>query len=86
VAGPDGQRRHAILVVEDDDHLREVLLQAATLEGYEAEGVSSAEDALDRLKQAAFDILVTDINLPRMSGLDLLQQCAPLQTSIIAML
>jgi DNA-binding NtrC family response regulator len=73
-----------VLVVEDDDHLREVLLQAATMEGYEAVAVSSAEAAIDKLETETFDILVTDINLPEMSGLDLLPQCARLQQRIIA--
>jgi len=72
-----------VLVVEDDDHLREVLLQAATMEGYQAEAVSSAEAALERLEQESFDIMVTDVNLPEMSGLDLLPQCARLQQRLI---
>ena len=72
-----------VLVVEDDDQLREVIVQAVSLEGYQAVGVSSAEAAIDRLEHESFDILVTDINLPKMSGLDLLQQCARLQHGII---
>lgn len=73
-----------VLVVEDDDHLRAVLLQAVTLEGYQAVEVSSAEAAIVRLESESFDILVTDVNLPQMSGLDLLPLCAPLQPGIIA--
>jgi len=72
-----------VLVVEDDDHLREVLLQAATLEGYQALAVSSAEAAIERLERESFDIMVTDVNLPQMSGLDLLPQCVRLQQRII---
>src|SRR5882672_3820563 len=73
-----------VLVVEDDDHLREVLLQAATLEGYQALAVSSAEAAIERLERESFDILLTDVNLPQMSGLDLLPQCVRLQQRIVA--
>src|ERR1700674_1531265 len=72
-----------VLVVEDDDQLREIILQTVTLEGYQTVGVSSAEAAIERLEQESFDILVTDINLPKMSGLDLLQQCARLQQGIV---
>lgn len=72
-----------VLVVEDDDHLRAVVLQAATLEGYHAEAVGSAEAAIERLEQESFDIMVTDVNLPQMSGLDLLPQCVRLQQRII---
>ncbi len=67
-----------ILFVEDDDHLREVLLEAATMEGCLAVGVASAEAAIELLDQQSFDIIVTDINLPGMSGLDLLQHCSHL--------
>jgi len=62
-----------ILFVEDEDSLRDVLLEAAALENYDAVGVSSAEAALELLSQDAFDIVVTDIMLGSgMSGLDLL--------------
>src|SRR6266496_3038927 len=71
-----------ILFIEDDDHLREVLLEAATMEGYLAIGVASAEAAIEQMEQQSFDIIVTDINLPGMSGLDLLQQCSHLPSMI----
>jgi DNA-binding NtrC family response regulator len=72
-----------ILVVEDDDQLREVILQSIGLEDFQILGVSSAEAAIERLEDESFDILVTDINLPKMSGLDLLQQCTRLQRGIV---
>jgi DNA-binding response OmpR family regulator len=59
-----------ILFVEDENALREVLVEAATLEGYSAEGVPSAEAALVILKHADFGIVVTDVMLGvGMSGL-----------------
>lgn len=73
-----------VLVVEDDDHLREVLLQAATLEGYSASAVPTAEEGIVRLEQEEFDILVTDVNLPGMSGLEFLQKVVPIQRDIVA--
>jgi DNA-binding NtrC family response regulator len=72
-----------VLVVEDDEHLRDVLLQAATLEGYEPESVSSAEAAIEVLQRDKFDIMVTDVGLPQMSGLDLLPQAQNLQPGMI---
>ncbi len=73
-----------VLVVEDEDHLRDVLLQAATLEGYIASAVPSAEAGLERLEQETFDILVTDVNLPGMSGLELLPLAINQQKDIVA--
>jgi DNA-binding NtrC family response regulator len=68
-----------ILFVEDEDNLRGVLLDVATTNGYRAEGVATAEAALERLAGEVFDIVVTDVTLPGMSGLDLLPHLARLQ-------
>jgi two-component system response regulator AtoC len=72
-----------ILIVEDDERLREVLLEAAAMEGYDARAVSSAEAAVELLQREPFDILVTDVALPGMSGLDLLRHCPQLRPGIL---
>jgi DNA-binding NtrC family response regulator len=72
-----------ILIVEDDERLRDVLLEAAAMEGYDARGAPSAEDAVERLRREPFDILVTDVTLPGMSGLDLLRHCPRLRPGIL---
>jgi DNA-binding NtrC family response regulator len=64
-----------ILVVEDDKRLRTILLEALSLEGYELTGADSAETAIEHLEKESFDILLTDVNLPGKSGLDLLPIC-----------
>ncbi|MBV8856392.1 MAG: sigma-54-dependent Fis family transcriptional regulator [Acidobacteria bacterium] len=73
-----------ILFVEDDDRLREVLLEAAAIEDYDAQGVATAEAAVERLRDEPFDILVTDVALPGMSGLDLLRHCPRLRPGILS--
>jgi len=72
-----------ILFVEDDDRLRDVLLEAAAMEEYDARGVSSAEAAVGLLRDEPFEVLVTDVTLPGMSGLDLLRQCQRLRPGIL---
>jgi DNA-binding NtrC family response regulator len=72
-----------ILIVEDDERLRDVLLEATAMEGYDARGVSTAEVAVERLRQEPFDIVVTDVTLPGMSGLDLLPHCPRLRPGIL---
>ncbi len=64
-----------ILVVEDDTRLRNLLVEALGQEGHEMSSAPSAEDALELLKETQFDVLLTDVNLPKMSGLDLLPLC-----------
>jgi DNA-binding NtrC family response regulator len=72
-----------ILFVEDDDRLRDVLLEAAAMEEYDARGVSNAEAAVELLRGEHFDVLVTDVTLPGMSGLELLRHCARLRPGIL---
>ncbi len=64
-----------ILIVEDDRRLRTVLLEALSLEGYELTGAESAEAAIEHFEKESFDVLLTDVNLPGMSGLELLPIC-----------
>lgn len=73
-----------ILFVEDDDRLRDVLLEAAAMEEYDARGVSTAEAAVEMLRGEPFDVLVTDVTLPGMSGLELLRHCARLRPGILS--
>ncbi|MDT7806800.1 MAG: two-component system, NtrC family, response regulator AtoC [Acidobacteriota bacterium] len=72
-----------ILFIEDDDRLRDVLLEAAAMEEYDARGVSTAEAAVELLQAEPFDVLVTDVTLPGMSGLELLRHCARLRPGIL---
>src|SRR4051812_6923447 len=72
-----------ILFVEDDDRLRDVLLEAAAMEEYDARGVSTAEAAVELLRGEPFDVLVTDVTLPGMSGLELLRHCQRLRPGIL---
>ncbi|MBV9956781.1 MAG: sigma-54-dependent Fis family transcriptional regulator [Acidobacteria bacterium] len=73
----------SILFVEDDERIRTLLVEAALMEGYQAEGLDNAEEALTALARQQYDILVTDVTLPGMSGLDLLQHCQRLSPGII---
>ena len=72
-----------ILFVEDDERLRDVLLEAAAMEEYDARGVSSAEAAVELLRDEPFEVMVTDVTLPGMSGLDLLRHCRRLRPDIL---
>jgi DNA-binding NtrC family response regulator len=72
-----------ILFVEDDERLRDVLLEAASMEEYDARGVSSAEAAVELLRDEPFEVMVTDVTLPGMSGLELLRHCQRLRPGIL---
>ncbi len=63
-----------ILVVEDQDAMRESLVIAFKDEGYHVEGVCSGEDALQRLLgENQFDLVVTDLKMKKVDGLEVLK-------------
>lgn len=64
-----------VLVVEDDKSLREAMfdtLQLADIENYAA---THAEQAIELLKTTAPEMIVSDVNMPGMDGLELLEYC-----------
>ncbi|EUC18880.1 UNVERIFIED_ORG: PAS/PAC sensor hybrid histidine kinase [Burkholderia sp. CF145] len=67
----DTPRKLHILVVEDDRDARDALCELLGLLGHTWDAVANAEEALKRLQLHPFDVLLTDLTLPGMSGLDL---------------
>lgn len=63
-----------ILVVEDETDIRDLILLHLKREGYAPDGVATGEDALDRLKNQAYQLIVLDWMLPTMSGLEILKK------------
>jgi CheY-like chemotaxis protein len=60
-----------ILYVEDNDLVREVTAELLSTDGREIVSVPSAEEALKEFRDGGFDVVITDVSLPAMSGLDL---------------
>lgn len=69
-----GPRR--VLVVEDDDRQMQSIKQLLSTDGVEIVGVASAEQALAQLQAHRFDCMVMDLNLPDVSGYQLLEDMA----------
>lgn len=63
-----------ILVVDDDPILRRTLLQLIREYGYEGLAAASGEDALSQLARTPFRLVLADVRLPGLSGLDLLRE------------
>jgi signal transduction histidine kinase/CheY-like chemotaxis protein len=59
-----------ILVAEDEADIRALCLRTLKLAGHELVGVADGEEAVRRARAEEFDILVTDINMPHMGGLE----------------
>jgi len=59
-----------ILVVDDDPQIRRVMRVTLTGQGYEVDDVKSGEAALEKLRDQRFDLVLLDINMPGMGGLE----------------
>jgi two-component system response regulator (stage 0 sporulation protein F) len=69
--------KERILIVEEDSTMAQVLCRALSLPqggGYRVETCGSAEAALERLRDAHFDLLIAALCLPDMSGLELVER------------
>jgi DNA-binding NtrC family response regulator len=62
-----------LLIVEDDSSVRNTVVTFLELEGYEVDAVSSTREALQRLAQNSYPIVVSDIYLDERTGLDVLR-------------
>ena len=65
-----------ILVVDDEPGIREMVRAALRYDGHSVVAAASGEEALGILKKDSFDLLVTDLSMPGMSGVDLLRKAS----------
>lgn len=77
------EKRIAILIVDDEESVRESLNLWFTEDGYRVECAENAKKALSILESDAFDIILTDLKMPGMDGLELLQRIKTLNKDSI---
>ncbi|MBI5886826.1 MAG: response regulator [Deltaproteobacteria bacterium] len=71
-----------ILITDDDPDVRELLMEAVLSWGYQAAVAKDGEEALARLRMEKFNIVITDLMMPRMDGMALLQRINELDAEI----
>jgi response regulator RpfG family c-di-GMP phosphodiesterase len=69
-----GPAKQSVLVVDDEPAVCAVLSEGLTAEGYECQSVSSAQHALSLMEERPFDIVLVDLRMPGMSGMEFLKQ------------
>jgi response regulator RpfG family c-di-GMP phosphodiesterase/DNA-binding SARP family transcriptional activator len=62
-----------VLIIEDDPHLRQVLQTLLVDEGYSVAAAASGEEALEQGRDVRFDLIVADIRMPGIDGLETVQ-------------
>lgn len=63
-----------VLVVDDEPRVCQLLSETISLEGYDARSCSSGEEALKLMQRESFDLVISDLRMPKMSGLALLEE------------
>ena len=64
----------SVLIVDDDESLLEMFKTALSIEGYQCEKASNVDRALELINNIPFDILIADIKMPGMTGLELTER------------
>ncbi|HEY6037826.1 MAG TPA: response regulator, partial [Kofleriaceae bacterium] len=75
-----------ILVVDDERVIREILAEFLTLEGFSVNTVEDGEKALVELRLHPYDLLITDLKMPRLSGLQLLEKIEAERLGVLTVL
>lgn len=77
-ASPDRTTRsltnpHRILVVDDDVDVRDFSAWVLTAYGYRADAVADSAEAWEALRAGSYDLLITDHNMPKVTGIELVR-------------
>jgi two-component system, cell cycle response regulator CpdR len=71
-----------ILLAEDDESLRGFLERALERAGYQVVSFANGRDALDRIQQEPFTLLLTDIVMPLMDGIELARRASEIDPQL----
>ncbi len=76
-------REGKIVVADDEKATREILARALSARGYSVETASNGLEALEKIRSAHFDMLITDLVMPNMLGTELMQKVRETHPDII---
>jgi DNA-binding NtrC family response regulator len=76
-------KKGSILVVDDEEVIRDVLDSLLTAEGYEVDLARNGEEGLDKFQQRAFDLVLLDVSMPGVGGLRTLEELLKLDSEVV---
>jgi len=76
----------SILVIEDKDSMREMLSKTLEAEGYEVETAPDGEGGVEKAKEKKYDVVLSDLKLPQMDGIQVLSALKELDTDVSVIL
>jgi len=77
-----GLDRPRILVVDDEEAVRAMLVKTLTMADYDVDTAEDGAAALDRLRATDYDLLITDLKMPGMDGLSVIRQARRQSTTL----
>jgi len=80
-----GDERSRVLIVDDEREITEILSDLFS-DRHECRMAGSAEEALERLRESEFELVVSDITMPGMSGLEMLPQVKSLSPQTVVVM
>ncbi len=75
-----------VLVVDDEKVIREILSEFLTLEGYVVRSVEDGEDALAELRLRPYDMVISDLKMPKVGGLQLLEKISEENLNVLTVI
>jgi len=78
--------QNKILVVDDDEAMGDVLSDILSTEGYAVQWVGNGSDAVKYIKEDSFDVVLLDLLLPGINGLEILKQILSIKPSIVVVM
>lgn len=82
--GKDTEQEKAshILVIDDEEVICSLLTDVLTEAGHKVVAVASAEEALEKVKDSAFEVVITDLMMPGMNGIEILRKVKKMNSDI----
>lgn len=75
-----------VLIVEDNDDSRWLLSRACQTAGYTVSQAATGQEALDKLEDRLFDVMLLDLHLPDMHGVEVLEEADSLQPDLVTII
>ncbi|HNA92082.1 MAG TPA: response regulator, partial [Chitinophagaceae bacterium] len=63
-----------LLIIDDEKAIRKTLIEILAFEGYKVDEAADGEEGLKKFKEKAFDLVLCDIKMPKLDGLEFLQK------------
>ena len=75
-----------LLIVDDEEKIREVIKEYAEFEGYEADESSDGMDAVKKVKEEDFDLIIMDVMMPKLDGFSAVKEIRKVKDIPVIML